>query len=135
MPLRPLHLLVTDDDLDKRLLLGRALAREFPHASIFECHSGKEALEYFARNPVDAIITNHNMQPVNGIELVKRLRAAGATLPIVMVSGHDEIEAAAKDAGVDLFIGSENLASIGKPLAAFLRSRGLVDAIEPGGNK
>jgi hypothetical protein len=46
----PLHVLITDDNVDKRLLLGRAIARRFPNASVFECHSGKEALEYFAKN-------------------------------------------------------------------------------------
>ena len=67
MSMRPLHLLVTDDDVVKRTLLTRALAREIPKASILECHSGNEALEFLERNPVDAVITNHNMEPVNGI--------------------------------------------------------------------
>lgn len=132
MPLRPLHLLVTDDDLDKRMLLARALGREFPHASIFECRSGKEALDYFSRNPVDAIVTNHNMQPVDGIELVKTLRGQGATLPIVMVSGHDEVRDSALAAGVDLFLGSADMFGIGKPISAFLRARGLVDDPDSG---
>lgn len=135
MPGRPLHLLVTDDDLDKRMLLTRALGREFPHASIFECHSGKEALDYFGRNPVDAVITNHNMQPVDGIELVRTLRGRGATLPIVMVSGHDEIKEKAIAAGVDLFLGSADLFRIGEPIAAFLRERGLSDSKEPGATR
>jgi two-component system response regulator GlrR len=126
----PLHLLVTDDDLDKRMLLSRALAREFPHASIFECHSGQEALEYFAANHVDAIITDHNMQPVDGIALIRELRRQGATLPIIMVSGHDEVADQAKAAGVDLFLGTLDLVRIGKPIATFLRERGLDDRKE-----
>lgn len=110
---RPLHFLVTDDDLDKRLLLSRALARQFPHASIFECHSGKEALEYFAANRVDAIVTNHNMK-------------------LVMVSAHDELKDEALAAGVDRFVTTEDMANIGKPIAEFFRSRGLQDAKEAG---
>lgn len=46
---RPLHFLVTDDDLDKRLLIGMALSKTFPTASVFECWSGKEALESVPR--------------------------------------------------------------------------------------
>lgn len=128
--MKPLRLLVTDDDVDKRLLIGRALSRAFPHASVFECHSGQEALEYFNANHVDAIITNHNMVPVNGIELVKAVRNSGSRVPIIMVSGHDDMRASAEAAGVDLFLGSENLLAIGRPIAEFLHSRGLEDRVE-----
>src|SRR3954463_8692009 len=90
--MKPLHLLITDDDPDKRMLLSRAVVREFPHASVFECHSGQEALDYCRRNVVDAIVTNHNMYPVNGIELVTTLRRGGSKVPIIMVSGHPMAE-------------------------------------------
>jgi CheY-like chemotaxis protein len=129
---KPLHLLVTDDDVDKRMLLGRAISREFPYASVFECHSGKEALEYFLVNHVDAIITDHNMYPVSGLELVAELRRRGSSVPIIMVSGHEEIKTEAEAAGVDLFLPSTDLVKIGQPIAAFLKSRGLFDRAESG---
>jgi CheY-like chemotaxis protein len=128
--MRPLHFLVTDDDVDKRMLLSRALSRQFPHASIFECHSGREALEYVACNPIDAIVTNHSMQPVNGIELVTELRRQGRNLPIVMVAAAEHIREAAIDAGVDLFLSSENLIAIGRPIADYFRERGMQDRVE-----
>jgi CheY-like chemotaxis protein len=128
--MKPLHLLITDDDPDKRNLLSRALTREFPHASLFECHSGQEALEFCARNEVDAIITNHNMAPVNGIELVTTLRRCGLSLPIIMVSGHDDMRAPALAAGVDLFLDWDQPTKIGKPIAEFLNGRGLRDRKE-----
>jgi CheY-like chemotaxis protein len=129
--MKPLHLLVTDDDVDKRALLSRAVSREFPHASVFECHSGQEALEYCAGNRVDAIITNHNMYPVNGIELVTTLRRCGSTVPIIMVSGHPDVRTEAEAAGVDLFLEWNEPIKIGKPIAEFLRGRGLWDRSEP----
>jgi CheY-like chemotaxis protein len=128
--MKPLHLLVTDDDLDKRTLLARAVSREFPHASVFECHSGQEALEYCARNSVDAVITNHNMYPVNGIELVTTLRRCGSDVPIIMVSGHADLRPEAEAAGVDLFLEWNEPTKIGKPIADFLRQRGLWDRTE-----
>jgi len=127
---KPLHLLVTDDDPDKRMLITRALTREFPHASVFECHSGQEALDYFAKNVVDAIITNHNMRPVDGIQLITTLRRSGSKVPIVMVSGHDEERLGALAAGADLFLTSENMHRIGRPIGDFLRSKGLEDRVE-----
>lgn len=128
--MRPLHLLVTDDDVDKRLLLTRALNRGFPNASVFQCASGQEALEYLAKNAVDAIITNHNMVPVNGIELTRTLRRCGVALPIIMVSGHDEIEAPAIAAGVDLFLRWDELAKVGRRITEFLHGRGIRDRRE-----
>lgn len=127
--MKPLHLLVTDDDLDKRMLLTRAIAREFPRASIFECHSGQEALDFFDRNPVDAVVTNHSMFPVNGIELVQELRRRGSSVPIVMVSSHTETRTEAEAAGVDLFLDGDWI-GVGKPIGEFFRQRGLVDQVE-----
>jgi CheY-like chemotaxis protein len=128
--MKPLHLLITDDDLDKRTVLARAVTREFPHASVFECHSGQEALEYCAGNRVDAVITNHNMYPVNGIELVTTLRRCGSSVPIIMISGHPDVRAEAEAAGVDLFLEWNEPSGIGKPIAEFLKRRGLRDRVE-----
>jgi CheY-like chemotaxis protein len=122
---RPLHFLVTDDDVDKRLLMVMALTKHFPTASIFECFSGKEALEYFAANHVDAIVTDHNMHPIDGLQLVTAIRRLRSDVPIVMVSTHDEIRAQAEAAGVDLFLNPPSLLGIGKPVADILRQRGL----------
>jgi CheY-like chemotaxis protein len=129
--MKPLHLLITDDDPDKRMLLSRAVVREFPHASVFECHSGEEALDYCRRNVVDAVVTNHNMYPVNGIELVTTLRRGGSKVPIIMVSGHPAIRSEADAAGVDLFLEWHDPNNIGKPIAEFLRARGLWDRQAP----
>jgi two-component system, OmpR family, response regulator PrrA len=125
---RPLHFLVTDDDVDKRLLIGMALSKTFPTASVFECFSGKEALEYFSANRVDVLVTNHNMYPVDGLQLVGEIRRRGSDVPIIMVSGHDEIREQALAAGVNLFLDSRDLMGIGKPVTEFLRQRGLLPA-------
>lgn len=128
--MKPLHFLVTDDDLEKRLLLVRAISHEFPKASVYECHSGQEALEYFARNEVDALVTNHSMFPVNGMELVQELRRRGSQVPIIMVSSHDEIQAEAEAAGVNLFLSGGNWNGVGRAVSRYLHSRGLVDQVE-----
>jgi CheY-like chemotaxis protein len=126
---RPLHFLVTDDDVDKRLLIGVALSKTFPTASVFECYSGKEALEYFSANHVDVIVTNHNMKPVDGIQLVRQVRQLGSDVPIIMVSGHDEMREQALAAGVDLFLDSRDMLGIGRLVAEFLRQRGVLPAV------
>lgn len=125
--MRPLHFLVTDDDVDKRLLMVMALSKHFPTASVFECFSGKEALEYFFANHVDVLVTNHNMKPIDGLQLVTEIRKRGSDVPIIMVSGHEEMRAKALAAGVNLFLHADNLLGIGKPVAELLAARGLME--------
>jgi CheY-like chemotaxis protein len=128
----PLHILLVDDNPDKRLVLARVITRQFPHASIFECHSGQEALDYFARNAVDAVVTDHSMEPVNGLELVTALRRQGSQVPIVMVSDHLELKPSAEAAGVNLFLGGISWPAMAPRLESFFRAQGLVDQTESG---
>ena len=123
--MRPLHFLVTDDDAGKRLLLTIALSRAFPTASIYECPSGQEALDFFRSNAVDAIVTDHNMHPIDGLELVRTLRGANSKIPIIMVSGSPEIKPAAMEAGVDLFLDTEKLFFVAHYVEDLLRRRGI----------
>ncbi|HKB89148.1 MAG TPA: response regulator [Opitutaceae bacterium] len=121
----PLHILIADDDLDKRLLLNTVISRQLRTASIFECDSGKEALDYFLSNRVDVIVSDHNMFPVDGIQLVKEIRKWGSNIPFIMVTGHDELKARAEAAGVDLFVSTADTLQIGKVIADLLATRGI----------
>jgi CheY-like chemotaxis protein len=122
---RPLHVLITDDEVDKRLLLVRAVSRQFPTASIFECHNGQEALDYFISNRVVVVVTDHNMFPINGVELIQNIRRMGSAVPIIMVSHHPDMKEKAEAAGADLFLGDQNLLTVGRSIAAFLNARGI----------
>jgi two-component system chemotaxis response regulator CheY len=122
--MKPLHILVTDDDLDKRLLLGMTIIRAFPTASVFECQSGTEALDYFLKNRVDVIVTNHNMPGVSGIELIHKVRAKGSTIPIIMVTSHEGLAAEAQNAGADLVLDTKKMMGIGMKIREFLNGRG-----------
>jgi two-component system chemotaxis response regulator CheY len=122
---KPLHILVTDDDLDKRLLLGVTIGQSFPEASLFECYSGKEALDYFSANHVDVIVTNHNMPELTGMELIKEIRRRGSAVPIIMVTSHDEIIPQALAAGADLVLDTRDMLGIGKRIQDFLDQRGM----------
>jgi CheY-like chemotaxis protein len=122
--MKPLHILVTDDDLDKRLLLGMTIIRAFPTASVFECHSGKEAADYFSKNRVDVIITDHNMPGMSGVELIKMVRGKGVTIPIIMVTSHEGVAAEARAAGADLVLDTKKMMGIGMKIREFLNERG-----------
>jgi len=64
-----------------------------------ECaFSGNEALQKFAREKYDILITDYRMDDMNGLELAKRIRLQAPEIPIVVVSGYpvegnDEVDA------------------------------------------
>lgn len=119
----PWHFLLVDDDPDKRHLIGHYLTRSFPSASVFECSSGAEAIDYLKLHSVSAILTDHSMQPVNGIELIQWTRRIHPEIPILMVTGHPAIEQEALHAGATLVVSFGRFAEIGQILARLLNEK------------
>ena len=119
-PESALNIVVTDDDADKRFLIGASIAKALPQAHVFECECGRQALDYFDGHRVDLVITDHNMVPVDGLELVRELRRRGSRVPVVMVTGHEAMHREAVSAGVDLVINSVNLLGVGSVIRRFL---------------
>lgn len=56
------------------------------------CRNGKEALEEFNKEPADLVILDIEMPEMNGLEACREIRKTpkGFTVPIIMVSSHDE---------------------------------------------
>jgi DNA-binding NtrC family response regulator len=85
-------LLVEDDPLERRLLktnLGRGRRVQVECAA-----SGEEALDRLARGPWDAVMTDLMMPGMNGIDLVRKIRAADAQLPIIVMTANCAVERA-----------------------------------------
>ena len=117
-----LHFLITDDNQQKREMLGIVIGRTFPTASIYECYSGQEALDYFSKNRVDVIVTDHDMAPVNGLELIEAVRRTGSTVPIIMVTGFVEIGEEARAAGANLVVTTRDIGKTGARIRDFLKA-------------
>jgi two-component system, chemotaxis family, chemotaxis protein CheY len=73
-----------------------------------EAGSGAEALAKIQNSQVDLVISDWNMEPVTGLELLRKLRANDATagLPFIMVTAESKTESVidAKRAGVSNYI-------------------------------
>jgi DNA-binding response OmpR family regulator len=79
------RILVVDDDISIRELSAQVLtAFGFQVETAEDGVAGWEALH---ASSYDLLITDHNMPKVTGVELVKKLRSARMTLPVVLVSG------------------------------------------------
>lgn len=103
-----MKLLVVDDSSTMRRIIKNTLAR-LGYKDVLEGADGVEGWNALDANPnVDMLITDWNMPEMNGLELVKKVRADErfADLPIIMVTtegGKAEVITALK-AGVNNYI-------------------------------
>jgi two-component system response regulator MprA len=81
------HILVVDDDPRITGLLRRILAYEGYSVSI--ATSGDEALTRTLEHPPDLIVLDILLPTLNGLEVTRRLRAAGDHVPILMLTALD----------------------------------------------
>ena len=88
---QPIHVLIVDDDAGSRLLMRRALERS--GFVISEAADGNAAVAAVETGQCNAVLMDVEMPLMNGYEACKaiRARAGGTHLPIMMVTGRDDV--------------------------------------------
>jgi len=88
------RVLVVDDEASIRSSLRMILG----HAGyqFLEAATGQRALESIAETPPDAVILDIKMPGMDGLEVLDALRQQGSDVPVIVVSGHGDIETAVK---------------------------------------
>jgi CheY-like chemotaxis protein len=119
-PTHQRRFLVIDVNSDSRFLLVKTLLRKFPQSVIEECQDCDSALALADTTPLDAIVTHRSLE-VDGIELVRLLRAANPSVPIIMVSGSDR-SGEALAAGANRFLSYDEWLRIGTVVLETLAS-------------
>ena len=96
--------LVVDDEPGVRAALERALRVE--RYDVRSAGGGHEALALLAERSPDAIVLDVAMPGVDGLEVCRRLRAAGDRTPVLMLTARDAIDdrVAGLDAGADDYL-------------------------------
>lgn len=85
-------LLVVDDDALIRRSLAELLRGE--GYQVFEAGTGAEALKVFGHTAPDLVVTDFNMPEVDGLQLLRELRARKSDLPVILVTGYGTVEQA-----------------------------------------
>ncbi len=131
--LQNLSFLVVDDNAHMRSLLRTILsALGAKKDNILEAVSGEEAFEVLRTGTVDLCITDWKMEPVSGIDFVKRLRLSEDSpnpfLPVILLTGHTELKRVliARDAGVNEF-----LAKPISPKELYVKIRSIIENPRP----
>jgi two-component system nitrogen regulation response regulator NtrX len=67
---------------------------EYEGFEVDEARSGQEGLDKVGRGVYDVVVLDIKMPILDGIEVLDNLRAQGSGVPVVMVSGHGDIQTA-----------------------------------------
>lgn len=99
-----MKILVVDDDLDLLALISFALKQA--GYLVIEAKDGKMALAAFEREQPDLAILDVNMPHVNGLEVIKKIRADGLTTPVLLltVRSSEQDQVQALDLGADDYL-------------------------------
>lgn len=96
------------DDYKTMLRIIRNLLRQLGFTNIDEATDGSQALQKLRQANFDLIISDWNMEPMTGLQLLREVRADAKLkhIPFIMVTAESKSEnvIAAKEAGVSNYI-------------------------------
>lgn len=102
-----LRILVVDDFPTMRRIV-RNLLKELGFTNVEEAEDGQQALEFLNQGSFELVISDWNMPNLDGLEMLRRVRAnpATATLPVLMVTAEAKKEniIAAAQAGASGYV-------------------------------
>jgi len=95
------------DDYKTMIRIIRNLLKQLGFDDVDDAADGTEALEKMKSRRYGLVISDWNMEPMNGIELLKRVRAEiAAPVRFIMLTAESKTDhvVAARRAGVDTYI-------------------------------
>ena len=96
------------DDYKTMLRIIRNVLRQISLLNVDEANDGAEAFAMLKQGDYGLVISDWNMQPVTGLDLLQQVRADEklARIPFIMVTAESKVEniVAAKQAGVSNYV-------------------------------
>ncbi len=99
-----MRLLIAEDERDIAMALETLLRRN--NYGVDTVYNGKDAYEYAVSGNYDGIILDIMMPEMDGLEVLRRLRAGGTTTPVMLLTAKGEVEdrVSGLDAGADDYL-------------------------------
>lgn len=95
------RILVVDDDVATTTSIRGVLKTRGMTATV--CGSAEAALEAFQTERHDLILTDLVMAPMDGLDLVREIRAMGSDVPFVVMTGYETLSSASKSLQMNVF--------------------------------
>jgi len=99
-----LRILVIDDEPAIRRFLRTSLSAQ--NYSVLEAEDGESGLAMLQRNAIDVLVLDLGLPGIDGLEVLKRLRESGSSVPVIVLSSRDDEKGkvAALDIGADDYV-------------------------------
>ena len=88
------RILVIEDEEAIRRVLVKILSEEDPSYELFEASDGVSGLNMVKNNNFDLILCDIKMPKMDGVEVLENIKKIKEQIPIVMISGHGDLETA-----------------------------------------
>ena len=88
--LKTLTILLVEDEIE----IQESLKEVFEHffAKVYTANDGFEALEVMQEKKIHTIFTDYEMPNMNGYNFIKEIRISNKSIPITIISNHDDRE-------------------------------------------
>ena len=99
-----MRLLVVEDEVRLNNVITKRLIKE--GYSVDSCFNGEEALDFLAVGEFDAVIMDIMMPKIDGLSVLKKMREANNTTPVLLLTAKDDISdrVAGLDAGAEDYL-------------------------------
>ena len=103
-----MNILIVEDFKSMRRIINQLL-KQLGFSNVDEAEDGSSALEKIKAKSYGLVISDWNMEPMSGLEMLKQIRAseeAYKNVPVIMITAESKTEnvIAAKQAGVNNYI-------------------------------
>ncbi len=104
--MRPLHVVLVDDNPDDREIVARYLQREFPELRITHVALPEDFEAVLRECNFDILITDYQLHWTDGLSVLKRVKSCCPDCPVIMFTGtgSEEIAVEAMKAGLDDYV-------------------------------
>jgi DNA-binding NarL/FixJ family response regulator len=102
--LKPLRILIVDDQLHARRSLKALLATRFNLTNICEADNGIEAVRCVEECKPDIVVMDARMPEMDGIEATRIIKSKLAQIPVIVLTLYTEYRAPAMEAGANAFL-------------------------------
>lgn len=87
-------ILIVEDEAAIRRVLSKILKEEDSDYEVYEAEDGRQGLEMIQSQEFDLVFCDIKMPVMDGMELLGAMQEQYAEIPVVMISGHGDIEVA-----------------------------------------
>ena len=88
------RILLIEDEVAIRRVLKKILLEEDSNHDIHEAEDGKAGIDTFGDGHWDLVFCDIKMPHMDGIEVLEKMMAINPDVPVIMISGHGDINTA-----------------------------------------